>query len=105
MSDIKAWATANMHKLNENRTEHMLVTSKRTKHLHHLSTSNTIGNDDDPFKQSMKNLNFALDSHYTMNAHVSTVARTCYFDLGSLTSIRRFPTITETATLSSAFDL
>ena len=39
MSDVKAWATANMLKLNDNKTEHMLVTSKRTKHFHNLPTS------------------------------------------------------------------
>ena len=44
ISDAKAWATANMHELNDNKTELMLVTSKRTKHLHNLPTSITIGN-------------------------------------------------------------
>ena len=43
-SDVKAWATANMLKLNDNKTELMLVTSKRTKHLHNLHTSITIVN-------------------------------------------------------------
>ena len=43
--DVKAWATANMVKLNDNKTELMLVTSKRTMHLHNLPTSITIGND------------------------------------------------------------
>ena len=37
ISDVKAWATANMLKLND-KTELMLVTSKRTKHLHNLPT-------------------------------------------------------------------
>ena len=36
ISDVKAWATSNMIKLNDNKTELMLVTSKRTKHLHDL---------------------------------------------------------------------
>ena len=44
ISDVKAWATANMLKLNDNRTELILVTSKRTKHLHNLPISITIGN-------------------------------------------------------------
>ena len=43
--DVKAWETENMAKLNDNRTELMLVTSKRTMHLHSLPTSITIGND------------------------------------------------------------
>ena len=44
ISDVKPWATANMLKLYDNKTELMLVTSKRTKHLHNLPTSITIGN-------------------------------------------------------------
>ena len=47
--DVKAWATANMLKLNDNKTELMLVTSRRTKHLHNLPTSITICNAQIPF--------------------------------------------------------
>ena len=42
--DVNAWATANMLKLNDNKTELMLVTSNRTKHLHSLPSSITMGN-------------------------------------------------------------
>ena len=105
ISDVKVWATANMLKLNDNKTELMLVTSKRTKHLHSLSTSITIGNAQIPFKKSAKNLGFTLDCHLTINAHVSNIARTCYFELRRLASIRRFLTSTATATLVSAFVL
>ena len=58
ISDVKPWATANMLKLNENKTELMLVTSKRAKHFHDLPTSITIGNAQIPLKQSVKNLGF-----------------------------------------------
>ena len=103
--DVKAWATANMLKLNDSKTELMLVTSKRSKHLHNLPTSITISNAQIPFKQSVKNLGFTLDCHLTMNAHVSNIARTCYFELRRLAYIRRFLTSTATATLVSAFVL
>ena len=83
----------------------MLVTSKRSKHLHNLPTSITIGNAQIPFKQSVKNLGFTLDCYRTMNAHVSNIARTCHFELRRLVSIRRFLTSTATATLVSAFVL
>ena len=53
----------------------------------------------------MKNLGLTLDCHLTMNAHVSNIAQTCYFELRRLASIRRFPTSTATATLVSAFVL
>ena len=52
-----------------------------------------------------ENLGFTLDCHLTMNAHVSTIARTCYFELRHLASICRFLTSTATATLVSAFVL
>ena len=94
-----------MLKLNDNKTKLMLVTSKRTKHLHNIPTSITIGNAQIPFKQSVKILGFTLDCHLTMNAHVSNIARTCYFELRRLASIRRFLTSSATATLVSAFVL
>ena len=103
ISDVKTWATANMLKLNDNKTELTLFTSKGTIHLHSLPTSITIGNDQIPLKLSVKNLGLTLDCHLSMNAHVSTIARTCYFELRRLASIRRFQKRTATATLVSAF--
>ena len=103
--DVKAWSTVNMLKLNDNKTELMLVNSKITKHLHSLPTSITIDNAQIPFKQSVKNLGRTLDYQLTMNAHHSTIARTCCFELRRLASIRRFLTSTATATLVSAFAL
>ena len=101
--DVKAWETANMLKLNDNKKELMLVASKRSKHLHNLPTSITIDNAQIPFKKSVKNLGFTLDCHLTMNAHVSNIARTCYFELRRLASICGFLTSTATAALVSAF--
>ena len=105
ISDVKVWATANMLKRNDSKTDLMLVTSNRSKHLHNLPTSITIGNSQIPIKQSVKNLGFTLDCHPAMNAHISIIARTCYFELRRLASIRIFLTITATATLVSAFVL
>ena len=50
ISDVKAWSTANMLKLNDNKAKFMFVTSKRTKHLHNLPTSITVVNAQIPFK-------------------------------------------------------
>ena len=76
-----------MPKLNDNNIELMLVTSKRTKHLHNLPTSITMENAQIPLKQSVKNLDLTLDCHLTMNAHGINIARTCYFDLRCSASI------------------
>ena len=53
----------------------------------------------------MKNLGFTLDCYLTMNAHVSNIALTCYFELRRLAFVRRFLTSTATATFVSAFVL
>ena len=103
LSDVKAWETVDMLKLNDNKTDLMLVTSKRTKHIHNLPTSITTGNAQIPCKLSVKNLGLTLDCHLNMNTHVSNIARTCYFELRHLASIRKFLTSTATATLESAF--
>ena len=105
IGDVKALATVNMHKIDENNTELMPVTTKRTKHLHNQNISITIVNSQIPFKQPEKNLGFTLDCHLTKNAHICNIARTCYFELRRLASIRRFLTSTATATLVSAFVL
>ena len=81
----------------------MFVTSEMTKHIHNLPTSITIGNDHISLKQSAKNLVHTLDHHLNMNAHVSNIALTCYFELRRLASICRLRTSTSTATLVSAF--
>ena len=104
-SDVKAWATAYMFKLIDNKTELMLVTSMRTKHLHSLPTLITIGNAQIPFTQYVKNLGFTLDCQLAMNAHVSNRPRTCYFELRRLESICRFLTSTASATFVSALVL
>ena len=105
ISDVKAWATVNMLKLNDNKIELMLVTSNRSRHLHNIPTSITIGNAQIPFKQSVKKLGFVLDCHITMNALVSNIAQTCYFELRRLACICRFLTSTAAATFVSAFVL
>ena len=105
ISEVKAWATTKLLRHNDNKTEFMLVTSKRIKHLHNLPTSITIGNAQILFKESAKKLGFTLDCHLAMNARVSNIARTCYFELRRLASIRRFLSSTATDTLVSAFVL
>ena len=81
-----------MIKLNDMKTELTFVISKRTKYLHNVHSSITIGNAQASFKQSMKNVGFTLDCHFSMNEHVSTIARKCYFELCRIASIRRFLT-------------
>ena len=72
---------------------------KELSNFSNLPTSSTIGNAQIPFKQSVKNLGFTLDCHLIMNAHVSDIAQTYYFELHRFATICRFLTSTATATL------
>ena len=60
-----------------------------------------------PFTIQIKPLSAIIDSLSIIHTyiHVSNIARTCYFELRRLASIRRFLTSTATATLVSAFVL
>ena len=100
--DVKSLASVNILRLNVNKSDLVFVTSKGSRHPHSLPTSITIGIAQVPFKQSVKNLGLTLDCHLTMNAHVTNITRTCYFELRRLASIRKFLTSTATATLASA---
>ena len=93
-----------MHRLID-KTELKLVTSKRYMQFHGLPVSIAIGNAQVSPGKSAKIFGLTLDSHATMNAHVSNIARTCHFELRRLASIRRFLTSTATATHVSAFVL
>ena len=92
-----------MLKLDDSKTELIPLTSMIAKHLHDLPTSVSIVNAQISFKQYETNFDPTLDCHLTMNEHVSTIARTCYYVLRRPASIRRFLTSTATATLLSAF--
>ena len=69
-----------MLKLNDDKTELMLVASKRTKHLHNPPTLITIGNAVIPFKRSVKNFGLTSHSHPNMNERVSIITPTRSFE-------------------------
>ena len=67
---MKAWATASMLKVNNNKAKGMLVTPKGTKHPYNSPTSITVGSAQIPFKLSVIYIGFTLDSHLTMHERV-----------------------------------
>ena len=81
ISDVKACAAVRMLNLNTKETELMIITSERCRHHHNLPTSITNGNAQIPFKQSAKKFGFTLDRHLIMVEYISTIPRTCHFEL------------------------
>ena len=69
--DVTAWATVNMHRLNDNISELKLVTSERNKLLHELPTSLDVDNAKFSIKQFLRNLGLALACDLNRNTHVA----------------------------------
>ena len=73
--DVKAWSSANILRLKDDKAEPILVNSKRTMHLHSLPTSISNRNTVIPFNIYVVNFDFSYDYYLTLNANVSNIAR------------------------------
>ena len=68
--DVKSWMTHNKLKLNDNKTEALIIFAPRISNSIHLPDSLIVGNLTVSFSQSAKYLGVTLDIHLTMTAHV-----------------------------------
>ena len=105
IDDIKDWMTDNKLKLNDHKTEVMIISSSRMSTALSIPESFDIGNASVPFSDTVKNLGVTLDCHLSLKTHVLNVVRTANFELRRISSIRRLLTTEATATLVSAFIL
>ena len=103
IQDIKSWMTCNKLKLNDDKTEALIISSPRTSLSALLPDALTVGDASVPFSKSARNLGVVLDCHLTMNAQVANVIRTVNFELRRISSIRHFLSVEATKTLISAF--
>jgi hypothetical protein len=88
--DIQMWMTANMLKLNPDKTEFIVFGSeKQRKMLSNCFPIDILGNDLSPANK-VKNLGVILDSGLSLSDHVSLVSRQCYVNLRDFRRIRRY---------------
>ena len=105
VDDIRHWMTANKLKLNDDKTEVMIVSSGRKSTSTSLSHTLSVGNASVSFSNSVKNLGVTLDCHLTMQPHLHNVVRAANFELRRISSIRHLLSTKATITLVSAFVL
>ena len=105
IDDIKDWMTANKLKLNDDKTEVMIISTSRMSTALSIPDSFDIGNASVPFSDTVKNLGVTLDCHLSLKTHVLNLVRTANFELRRIGSIRSLLTTEATATLVSAFIL
>ncbi len=97
-TEVKLWMTENKLKLNEEKTEAMLVgPAKKCSNLPWKSL--TLGDAIIPFSSQAKNLGVILQPDLSMEKNVLDVCRKCYFHLRNISSSRHLLTQDATATL------
>ena len=87
LASIGSWMEENLLKLNGEKTEVMLFTTRHFQHLHDVPV--TIGDAVITPSESVKNLGVVFDRTMSMEKQVSSVCRSCYAHLRNIGQIRR----------------
>ena len=99
--DVRTWLTRNMLKLNDEKTEVILFTSKHG--LKSLSSITVIDGEQQQLQSSsVRDLGVIYDQHLSMSQHVHSLCRTGYYHLRNIGRIRRYLTLDATKTLVHA---
>ena len=86
---IRDWMKVNKLKLNEDKTEYMLI--GRSNNLEKTSIHSVkVGTADVLQKQSVRNLGVMFDSHMDMEAQVNSICKSCYYHLRNIRGIRKY---------------
>ena len=107
VSDVRIWMTENKLKLNEDKTEAMIISSKYMPKsiLASLPSSMLVESATISFSKTARNLGVLFDTSLCMEKHVSQVCRTAYYELRRIASIRHLLTVETTKKLVCAFVL
>jgi hypothetical protein len=90
---IRQWMAANLLKLNNEKTEFLLISSKFKSNLQTLKELEIIIGDSSVKPQnSVRNLGVLFDQHMTLEQHVNQICRTAYMHIRNIWKIRKFIT-------------
>ena len=98
---IKSWMTSNMLKLNDTKTEALLIGTRQQLckvHVHSVKVADADIN----LSSVVKNLGVHLDSSFSFEAHVNQVSKTCFLHLRAISNIRQYLTPAATQALVRA---
>ena len=102
ISGVNLWMDCNKLKLNNDKTESILIKSDRIVLPDSVPTSIWVGNSDIPFVTHARNLGITISSNTTKDKHVTNICRSAYTELLRISSTRHFLTVSATQTLLSA---
>jgi hypothetical protein len=88
IEEIRTWSTINKLKLNDSKTEFLIISSKHSRSSIDI-TSISIGDSAVSNVKSAKNIGAVMDSNLTMAEHISSICKSAYFHLRNIAQIRR----------------
>ena len=89
VSEIREWMNQNMLKLNDDKTEFIVFTSKYKQDLYN-DLSITIGDTVIDCSSQVKDLGVIFDRVLSLRQHVSYTSKTCRFHLRNISRIRKY---------------
>ncbi len=89
ISKIRMWMVANKLKLNDDKSEFILISSPHNKKKFD-DLSLHIGTEVVDVTNSVRNLGVMMDSVFNMEDHITSVCRSCYFHLRNIGAIRQY---------------
>ena len=99
--DVRAWMTSHFLKLNDDKTEYMLIQSR---YIQQLKAPNLkVGDTEIEPVSSVKNLGVIFDENMTMEKHVVKQAQVAFFHLRNIGKICRLLTEESTKTIVHSF--
>ena len=101
LRDVKSWSIANMLKLNDDKTEFLVVSSKTSQSLPSIDHIR-IGDECVQPVDSARNIGVVIDKHLTMAEQVSSVCKACYVQIRTISRVRRFLSQEATESLVNA---
>ena len=90
--ELKAWMSANMLKLNDDKTEAVLFGSK-TQQSKVSVNSTCVGESEISVCSLVRDLCLLMDSNITLHHHVNAAVRTCHSHFRTLGKLRPFLTV------------
>ena len=102
IAEIRSWMARNFLKLNDSKTEFVIFGSdSNIARVGEQTVS--IGDSRVPPSKTVRNIGAMLDSSLSMESHVNAVVKACYFQIRSLSKIRKYLTDDSAKSLVHAY--
>ncbi|WP_419612594.1 reverse transcriptase domain-containing protein, partial [Thiolapillus sp.] len=105
LSDIQTWMLENKLKLNNDKTEALLLRSSSKSFSVGKPTTISVCGCEISFSSSARNLGFYIRDDMSVELHIKNVCRSAYSELRRISTIRHLLSVDSTKTLVSAFVL